>query len=215
MSKALDIMMAGIISGIVAYTTSKLGIGGTIIGAVLGSMLYQLMSHFFREPLGKVQTQKIEARIVYVLPLVLILAIEIIYLLVPLYWKSEQIFYYLEGATGWNLFRSIGFGLLLMGIYPILQPENIKRIYGYIVSALGVVVLLRGFVDANSPLVTVYSGFFNQFDSFISIMVIIGLVYVIFSIARESITILHEKDDKKEDNIDKENKSDKEENIDN
>jgi hypothetical protein len=40
--------MAGVISGIVAYTTSQLGIAGTVIGAVLGSKLYQLMTQFFR-----------------------------------------------------------------------------------------------------------------------------------------------------------------------
>jgi hypothetical protein len=198
MSKALDIMMAGIISGIVVYTTSQLGIGGTIIGAVLGSMLYQLMSHFFRTPLGKVETRKVETLIVYTLPLILILAVEIIYLLVPFYWKSEQIFYYLEGATGWNLFRSIGLGLILMGIYPIIQPENVKRIYGYILLALGSIVLLRGFVDANSPLVTLYSGFFNQFDSLISIMVIVGLFYVVLSVIKESVTIIKTKNEEGE-----------------
>jgi hypothetical protein len=199
MSKALDIMMAGIISGIVVYTTSKLGIGGTIIGAVLGSMLYQLMSHFFREPLGKVKTQKVETRIVYTLPLVLILAVEIIYLLVPFYLTSEQIFYLLEGATGWNLFRSIGIGLILMGIYPIIEPENIKRIYGYIVTVLGVVVLLRGFLDADSAIVKLYSDIFSQFDSLISIMVIVGLFYVILSVIKESVTIFKEKNEEAED----------------
>jgi hypothetical protein len=199
MSKVLDIIMVGIIAGIVAYTTSKLGVGGTIIGAVLGSMLYQAMSHFFREPLGKVKTQKIETRIIYTLPLILILAVEIIYLLVPFFWTSEQIFYFLEGATGWNLFRSIGIGLILMGIYPIIQPENIKRIYGYILSVLGVVVLLRGFLDANSSLVHIYSGIFSQFDSLISIMVVLGLIYVIIAIFKESVTIIREKDEETED----------------
>ena len=111
---------------IVAYTTSKLGLGGTIISAVLGSMLYQFMSHFIREPLGKVKTQKIELSIVFVLPLLLILGIELIYFMAPLYWQSEKIFYLLEGATGWNLFRTIGIGLIIMGIYPILQSEFIK-----------------------------------------------------------------------------------------
>ncbi|HIH62141.1 MAG TPA: hypothetical protein HA298_05640, partial [Methanobacteriales archaeon] len=56
MSKAFDIIMAGLISGIVAFTTQKLGVGGTALGAVLGSMLYQLLSHYLREPLGNVKT---------------------------------------------------------------------------------------------------------------------------------------------------------------
>lgn len=85
--------MAGLIAGIVAYTTSQLGIGGTVLGAVLGSMLYQLMSHFIKDPVETVQTQKVEREIFYVFPLVIILAIEIIYLLSDLYHSPEQIFF--------------------------------------------------------------------------------------------------------------------------
>jgi len=84
MSKSLDIIMAGIISGIVAFTTSQLGIAGTIIGAVIGSMLYQFMSHVFKDPIENVntlKTQRVESSIFYVFPLVIILGIEIIYLL--------------------------------------------------------------------------------------------------------------------------------------
>lgn len=195
MSKAFDIFMAGIISGIVAYTTLQLGIGGTVIGAVLGSMLYQFMSHFIRDPLGKVRTQKIEASIVYALPLLLILGIEIIYFLAPIYWRSEQIFYFLEGATGWNLFRSIGLGLIIMGIYPMLQSEFIKKRYGYLISGLGVIVLLRGFVDAQSPLVSLYYEIFTKFDDLISLMVIFVLIYVIIAILKESISLIRKKDD--------------------
>jgi len=208
MSKAFDILMAGIISGIVAYTTSKLGLGGTIIGAVLGSMLYQFMSHFIREPLGKVKTQKIESSIVFVLPLLLILGIEIIYFLAPLYWQSEKIFYLLEGATGWNLFRTIGIGLIIMGIYPILQSEFIKKQYGYILSGLGIVVLLRGFLDSNSPIVDIYSSLFVQFDTLISLTAIFVLAYVIIAILKESISLIREKDD--EIDLDEETKSVKE-----
>lgn len=195
MSKTFDIFMAGIISGIVAYTTIQLGIGGTVIGAVLGSVLYQFMSHFIRNPLEKVQTQKIESSIVYTLPLLLILGIEIIYFMAPIYWRSEQIFYFLQGATGWNLFRSIGIGLIIMGIYPILQSEFVKKRYGFIISGLGVIVLLRGFIDVHSPLVNLYYGLFTRFDDLISLMVIFVLIYVIFAILKGSISLISQKDD--------------------
>ncbi len=202
MSKTFDIFMAGIISGIVAYTTIQLGIGGTVIGAVLGSVLYQFMSHFIRNPLEKVKTQKIESSIVYALPLLLILGIEIIYFMAPLYWRSEQIFYFLEGATGWNLFRSVGLGLIIMGIYPILQSEFVKKRYGAIISVLGAIVLLRGFIDVHSPLVTLYYGIFTRFDDLISLMVIFALVYVILGILKESISLIRQKDDESELNAD-------------
>jgi hypothetical protein len=48
MSKTLDILMAGVIAGTAAYATIKLGIGGTVIGTVLCSMLYQIISHIVK-----------------------------------------------------------------------------------------------------------------------------------------------------------------------
>jgi len=127
LTKAFDILMAGVISGIVAFTTSKLGVGGTVMGAVLGSMLYQLLSHYFREPLKNVKTERVESRAVFAIPLLIIVIIEFIYLLGNFQWRPQQIFYLLEEATSWNLFRSIGVGLMVMGIYPLLQPETIKN----------------------------------------------------------------------------------------
>lgn len=194
MSKTLDIIMTGVIAGIVAFTTSKLGIAGTVIGAVLGAMLYQIMSHFIKEPLGRVKTQKIETRIVYIFPLIIILVIEIIFVLSSIYWQSQQIFYLLEGATGWNLFRSIGVGLLCMGIYSIIQPENIKRLYGYIILSVGVIKLLQGFLDMNASFVDTYSTIFTEFGVIISMLVILALLFVIVSIIRESVTIIYEND---------------------
>lgn len=189
MSKMLDVIMAGVISGIVAYTTSKIGIAGTVIGAVLGAMLYQVMSHYIKEPLENVNTKKIETRIVYTLPLIIIVAIEIIYIFSSLYWKPQEIFYLLENATGWTLFRAIGLGLILMGIYPILNPENIKKSYGYIILSVGIIKLLNGFVDTNSAFVTMYADIFNEFGVIISLLVIGALSYVTLAIIQESIEI--------------------------
>ena len=227
MSKMLDIIMAGVISGIVALTTTKLGIGGTVIGAVIGAMLYQVMSHFIKEPLENAHTRKnvhtrdvhtrnvhtksvntkkiertrksvntnrIETRIVYVFPLIIIVAVELIYLFSSVYWKPDQIFHSLEQVTDGTLFRTIGLGLLIMGIYPIIQSENIKRSYGYIILSVGIVKLLNGFVDANSPFVKLYANLFADFGLIISLAVIAALSYVILSIIQESIMISREKD---------------------
>src|SRR4030042_1034551 len=117
MSKALDVVLAGVIAGIVAYATSILGIGGTVIGAVLGAILYQVMSHLFKTPLEGIKTQNVEARIVYTFPLILIVAIEVLFILAMLYVNQANFFYILENATSDNLFRSIGIGLIIMGIY--------------------------------------------------------------------------------------------------
>lgn len=192
MTKAFDILMAGVISGIVAFTTSKLGVGGTVMGAVLGSMLYQLLSHYFREPLKNVKTERVESRAVFAIPLIIIVIIEFIYLLGNFQWRPQQIFYLLEEATSWNLFRSIGVGLMVMGIYPLLQPETIKKSYGHVLLIMGFIVLLRGLVDVNSPLVTVYRAIFYEFDVLITFTVILGLIYMIISIFRESVVIVIE-----------------------
>ena len=199
MSKMLDIVMAGVISGIVAFTTSKLGVGGTIIGAVMGAMLYQFMSHYVKEPLGNVDakkivnTNKIETKIVYAIPLIIIVAVEIIYLFSAVYWKPEQIFNFLESATDGSLFRTIGLGLIIMGIYPLLQSESIKRSYGYIILSVGIVKLLNGFVDIHSPFVKLYANLFADFGLIISLAVIAALSYVILSIIQESVEISREK----------------------
>ncbi len=194
MSKMLDVVMAGVISGIVAITTTQMGIGGTVIGATLGAMLYQVMSHFIKEPLEGVNTKKIETKIVYVFPLIVIVAVELIYLFSSVYWKPEQIFNYLEHATDGTLFRTIGIGLLIMGIYPIIQSENIKRSYGYIILSVGIIKLLNGFVDTHSPFVKLYANLFADFGLIISLAVIAALSYVILSIIQESIVISREKD---------------------
>ena len=190
--------MAGLIAGIVAYTTSQLGIGGTVLGAVLGSMLYQLISHLTKEPVGSVRTQKVEREIFYVFPLVVILAIEVIYLLSSLYHRPEQIFFALENVTGDNLFKAMGVGLIVMGLYPIIQPESIKKIYGYVLVVVGVIKLLMGFVDVNSPVVLLYAPLFNQLNEVISLVVIAAIVFVIVAIARESVTIILHKDKDKD-----------------
>ncbi len=207
MSKTLDVVMAGIIAGIVAYATSILGISGTIIGSVIGAIIYQIMSHLFKEPLEGIRTQNVEARVVYTIPLMLIVAIEILYIFAMLYLKPGHFFYLLENATDYNLFRSIGFGLIIMGIYPIIQPENIKKLYAYIIIIVGVIVLLGGFADTKTPITNLYSFIFSELGVLISLLVIAALSYVILAIIRESVNIIKEKEDvdlinyKKIDNI--------------
>ena len=206
MTKSLDILMAGLIAGLVAYTTSQLGIGGTIIGAVLGSMLYQLITNFIKEPIGNVKTQKIEREIFYIFPLVIILAIELIYLLAQIYNRPEQIIFSLEAATGNNLFKLMGIGLIIMGFYPIIQPEKINKIYGYILLVVGVIKLLVGFVDVKTPVVQLYAPLYFQINEVISIVVIAAISYVVICIARESIQLYYEKEAEEKEDVLEENK---------
>jgi hypothetical protein len=186
MSKTLDILMAGLIAGIVAYTTSQLGIGGTVLGAVLGSMLYQLMSHFIKDPVENVKTQKIEREIFYIFPLIVILIIEVIYLLSSIYHGSWEIFFTLESATGNNLFKLMGAGLIVMGLFPIIQgfypnilQYDINKVYGYILVAVGVVKLLVGFVDVNNPIAQLYASLYYQVNELVSLVIIAAIAFVV------------------------------------
>lgn len=201
MSKVLDIVMAGVISGIVAFTTSQLGVAGTVIGAVIGSMLYQLMNHFFRKPIDSVdslRTEKVESSVFYVFPLIIILGIEILYLFSSFYHTFGTIFQSLETVTGWNLFRTIGVGLLVMGVYPLLEPDRISPKYGLMVLAVGLVKLMAGFVDYQSSLVNLYLPVFQQFNELISIVLIAVLLYVIVSIIQDSMPLKSEEDQSKD-----------------
>lgn len=201
MSKVLDIVMAGVISGIVAFTTSQLGVAGTVIGAVIGSMLYQLMNHFFRKPIDSVdslRTEKVESSVFYVFPLIIILGIEILYLFSSFYHTFGTIFQSLETVTGWNLFRTIGVGLLVMGVYPLLEPDRISPKYGLMVLAVGLVKLMAGFVDYQSSLVNLYLPVFQQFNELISLVLIAILLYVIVSIIHDSMPLKSEEDQSKD-----------------
>lgn len=206
MSKTLDVLMAGLIAGIVAYTTSQLGIGGTVLGAVLGSMLYQLMSNVLKDPVGNVRTQTVEREIFYVFPLVIILVIEVIYLLSSIYHSPEQIFFTLESATGNNLFKLMGVGLIVMGLYPVIQPQKINKIYGYILLVIGVIKLLVGFVDVNTPVVQLYASLYYHVNEIVSLAVIAAIAYVIVAIARESVQLYYKKGEGQEKDISLEEK---------
>ncbi|MDD1775643.1 MAG: hypothetical protein LUQ24_08945 [Methanobacterium sp.] len=195
MAKGLDVLMAGLIAGIVAYTTSQLGIGGTVIGAVLGSMLYQLMSYFVKDPVENVKTQKVEREIFYVFPLVIILVIEVIYLLAQIYNQPDQIIFTLESATGNNLFKIMGIGLIIMGLYPIIQPKKINKIYGYILLVVGVIKLLVGFVDINTPVAQLYAPLYYQMNEVVSLAVIAAITFVVVAITRESIQLYYHRDE--------------------
>ena len=209
MSKSLDMLMAGLIAGLVAYTTSVLGIGGTVIGAVLGSMLYQFITNFVKEPMGNVKTQKIEREIFYIFPLIIILAIEVIYLLAQIYNTPDQIIFTLEAATGNNLFKFMGIGLIIMGFYPIIQPERINKLYGYILLVVGVIKLMVGFVDVNTPIVNLYAGLYFQINEMVSLAVIAAISFVVIAIVRESIQLYYEKEVEDEKDINLEELKDK------
>ncbi|WP_067260044.1 hypothetical protein [Methanobrevibacter cuticularis] len=188
MAKSFEIIMAGLISGIVALTTTFLGVGGTVIGAVLGAIVYQILSIVVKEPLENTTVRKVENEVVYILPLVLIAIILTIFIMS--YFFIEFLTYYelLKSVTENNLLTIMGIGLIVMGIYPILQSKNIKKIYGTIVLILGTFLLIRGLMPYNSLLMEAYIQLTGQYDM-ISIFILLALSAIIIVIFSDSVTL--------------------------
>lgn len=199
MSKSFDIIMAGLISGIVALTTSFLGVAGTVIGAVLGAILYQIISIFVKEPLENSTVKKVEREIVYIIPLVLIALFLAIFIVALLHSYS---FYYpdfleffkqLEEITNNNLVRFMGIGLIFMGIYPLLQPKSIKKQYGLIILILGVILLIRGLLDLDFNIIDLYTEMFGFFDVILITIIFLILVFIILKILIESVYLYRDR----------------------
>ena len=184
MVKHFNIMMAAFISGTVALFTSVLGVSGTIIGSVLSSFLYQLLSGYSEEKIeeGSIRKPKLAKEIVYIFPLVVIGIIELIFLLSALHYRFDMIFDFLESAVANNLFRLMGIGLIILGAYPYFDSNNIDKRNGTVVLIIGVLLLLRGLMDISNITSKIFYEIFADFDMLFALLVIVLLAFVILNI---------------------------------
>ena len=182
--KHFNIIMAAFISGTVALFTSVLGVSGTIIGSVLSSFLYQLLSGYSEEKIeeGALRKPKLANEIVYIFPLVVIGIIELIFFLSALHYRFDMIFDFLESAVANNLFRLMGIGLIILGAYPYFDSNNIDKRNGTVVLIVGVLLLLRGLMDISSITSKIFYAVFAPFDSLFALIVVILLALVIINI---------------------------------
>ncbi len=182
--KHFNVMMAALISGTVALFTSVLGVSGTIIGSVLSSFLYQLLTGYSEEKYdeGAIRKPKLANEIVYIFPLVVIGIIELIFALSALHYGFEMIFGFLESAVANNLFRLMGLGLIVLGAYPFFNSNNIDKRNGAVVLVLGVLLLLRGLMDVSNITSKIFYAVFARFDMFFAFFVVIALAVVIINI---------------------------------
>ncbi len=182
--KHFNVIMAGFIGGTVALFTSVLGVSGTIIGSVLSSFLYQLLSSYSEEKIdaGSLRKPKLANEIVYIFPLVVIGIIELIFLLSALHYRFDMIFDFLESAVANNLFRLMGIGLIILGAYPYFNSNNIDKRNGTVVLIVGVLLLLRGLMDISSITSKIFYAVFAPFDSLFALVVIVLLALVILNI---------------------------------
>lgn len=188
--KHSKIMLVGCISAIVAITTAFLGVTGTIIGSVFSSVLYNVLSEYFSEPLEKSSfDKKFEWDLAYLFPLIVIALIQFLLIfaflaewsLVP--YSFLNIYLNIQHAVDNNLYRILGISLLFMSIYPfVLKPDAIKKKHGLLIAFVALIFLARGFVNADNAIVSLYYKIFIYFDFPIAILAFIIIIYTIFKI---------------------------------
>ena len=191
------LILVGCISAFVAFTTSVVGVAGTIIGSVISSVLYNMLSEALEKPVTEATfSSNFEWEIAYVFPLVVIAIIQLLLILALL---SEwgllphtflNVFLSLQDFANNNLYRVLGLALIVMSAYPmILKPEIVKKSHGVIIAIVGLIFLARGFVDTGNRLTDLYNPIFAHFDFPIAVIAFILLVFVIYKIlinAKES-----------------------------
>lgn len=201
-----NVIMAGVISGIVALTTATLGISGTVIGSVISSILYQILSKYSEHKIdnadfsnininhsniskvngipkgNEVNNVGIGGEIVYLLPLIVIALIELVFVFSTFAYPLAKVFHLLEYATDQNLFRVMGLGMILLSFYPFLKSNNIDKSTGFLVFFTGVIFLIRGFVDEEFLISHVASFIFARFDFWIGLFVLFVLLVIIIKV---------------------------------
>lgn len=184
------IVLVACISAFVAITTAFLGVAGTIIGSVLSSVLYNVLSEILEKPVTERKFSfNFEYEIAYVFPLVVIAFIQLLLLLAffsqwgILPGTFLNAYLKIQGVVDNNLYRILGFALVVMGVYPfIIKPNIVKKSYGIVVGFVGLIFLARGFVDAHIFLTNLYDGIFRHFDFPIEVFAFAMLLIVIFLI---------------------------------
>ena len=184
------IILVGCISAFVAGLTSIMGVAGTIIGSVISSVLYNMLTEALEKPVGQATfSTDFEWEIAYIFPIVVIALIQLLLIFALL---SEMgflphtflsVFLSIQNFADNNLYKLLGMALIVMSVYPlVLKPDIIKKSNGAIIAFVGIIFLARGFVDVENRITDLYDAVFAYFDLPIAIIAFILLVFVIYSI---------------------------------
>lgn len=184
------IILVGIISAFVAITTSVLGVTGTIIGSVISSVLYNMLSEALEKPVKDASISKdFEWDLAYAFPLVVIAIIQLMLIFAFLaQWgilpnTFLNIYLLLQNVADNNLYRVLGLSLIVMSVYPfVLKPEHVNKVQGLAIAFIGVVFLARGFVDLGNTITDIYDDIFIYFDFPIALLTFLLLVFIIMRI---------------------------------
>lgn len=184
------LILVGLISAFVAILTSVLGVAGTVIGSVISSVLYNMLSEALEKPVSDVKIKHdFEWDVAYVFPLIVISLIQLLLIcsflaefgILPSTFLNAYLS--LQDFANNNLYRILGLALIVISVYPlVLKPENVKKVHGVIIAAIGIIFLARGFVDMGNQITDLYHPIFAVFDFPIAVIAFILLVVVIVRI---------------------------------
>ena len=183
--------LVGFVAAFVAILTSFLGVTGTVIGSVISSVLYNALTEALEQPVTeKTFSHDFEWDIAYAFPLAVIALIELLLILALLSeggilpYSFLSAFLSLQHLANNNLYRILGFAMLILSVYPFVLTKNksIKNFDGVIIALVGVVFLARGFVDLDNAITDLYSNLFVYFDFPIAIISLLLILYVIYDI---------------------------------
>lgn len=143
--------------------------------------------HYHQKQSKKSDGSFLTAKILFIFPLVVILIIELIHFLGAIGLISYDIFYSLESITNWKLLRTIGYALIIMGIYSLIS-KKFKTHNGVILIIVGIIELMFGYADVSDK-VLMFVSLFSSLKEFVNIGIILAILYTILTI--------HDKEDYK------------------
>lgn len=188
------IILVACISAFVAITTAVLGVAGTIIGSVLSSVLYNVLSEALQKPVDNAKLKaNFEWEIAYSFPLIVMALIQLLLIFAML---SEigllpstflNVYLSLQNVADNNLYRVLGFSLLVMSVYPfVLKPDFIKKSHGTLIAFIGLIFLAKGFCDSGFLILYYIFHYFDFPIALIAFILLSGVIYKILISANDA-----------------------------
>ena len=188
------IILVAFISAFVAITTAVLGVAGTIIGSVLSSVLYNVLSEALQKPVEDAKNKSsFEWEIAYSFPLIVIALIQLLLIFAML---SEMgflpptflnVYLSLQNVADNNLYRVLGFSLLVMSVYPfVLKPDFVKKSHGGLIAFIGLIFLAKGFCDSGFLALYLIFHYFGFPIALIAFLLLSFAIYKILISAKDS-----------------------------
>ena len=125
----------------------------------------------------------ISTRLLFLFPLVVILIIELIHFLGTINIIPNTVVYNLESLTNWTLFRTIGYALIVMGLYPLVS-KKLSTHHGIILIIVGIIELIIGYADTSTQASMLFS-VFSSLKEYVNILIILAILYTALTVPDE------------------------------